>query len=193
VRTAEELLHENTTLVISGDILTDFDLTKAVEFHRAKNAMATMVLTHVENPLAYGVVITEKDGRIVRFLEKPSWGEVFSDAVNTGIYILEPEVFDLVPKDSAFDFSKDLFPLMLERKLPLYGHIADGYWRDVGNLLEYRLAHKDILKGEVEVDIPGSRKSRIGKDFWAGEGTEVERGVQIKDAVILGKRCRELS
>src|SRR5581483_7958277 len=113
VRHAASHLKE-TFLVISGDILTDFDLTAAVEFHRRKKALATMVLTHVENPLSYGVVITDKEGRISRFLEKPSWGEVFSDAVNTGIYILEPEVFDLIPQGREFDFSKNLYPLMLE-------------------------------------------------------------------------------
>jgi mannose-1-phosphate guanylyltransferase/phosphomannomutase len=128
--------HKNLTstfVVISGDVLTDFDLTKAIEYHKKKNAIATMVLTRVANPLQYGVVITDNDGKIERFLEKPSWGEVFSDTINTGIYILEPEVFNYIPSDKSFDFSKELFPLLLKEEKALYGYIAEGYWKDVGN------------------------------------------------------------
>ncbi len=189
VKNAEATL-KDTFMVMSGDVLTDFDLKRAIEFHRAKKAMATMVLTHVENPLAYGVVITDKEHRIVRFLEKPSWGEVFSDAVNTGIYILEPEIFSLIPKGKEFDFSRNLYPLMLEKKLPLFGYIAEGYWKDVGNLLEYRLAHRDILKGEVEIKIPGSRQGRIGKEIWVDEGSKVDGQAMLKESVVIGKNCR---
>ena len=105
-----------TTLIISGDVLTDIDLNKAVEFHKKSKAIATIVLTRVENPLAFGIVITDETGRIVRFLEKPGWGEVFSDTINTGIYILEQEVLEYIPKDKEFDFSKDLFPTLLKNK-----------------------------------------------------------------------------
>src|SRR5690554_6704997 len=108
VKNAEQFLDE-TFIVVSGDSLTDIDLTKAVEFHRANNAVATLVLTKVSNPLNYGIVITAEDGRIRQFLEKPSWSEVFSDTVNTGIYVLEPEVLQLFDKGQNFDFSKDLF------------------------------------------------------------------------------------
>ncbi len=100
-------------LVISGDVLTDFDLGAAIAFHRERQAELTILLTRVENPLQYGVVITEPDGRISRFLEKPTWSEVFSDTVNTGIYVLEPSVLELIPPGREFDFSKDLFPLMM--------------------------------------------------------------------------------
>ena len=125
---------DKSFLVISGDLLTDFDLLKAIDFHKGQRAIATMVLTHVENPLPFGIVITDKDGRINRFMEKPGWGEVFSDTINTGIYILEPEVLDMIPPNQEFDFSKDLFPILLEKKKALYGYIADGYWKDVGSL-----------------------------------------------------------
>lgn len=107
---------DETFLVISGDSLTDLDLSHAVEFHRRRGAMATLVLTRVECPLEYGVVITQPDGRIAQFLEKPAWGEVFSDTVNTGIYVLEPEVLDYIEPGRMFDFSKDLFPLLLREK-----------------------------------------------------------------------------
>src|SRR5574342_40401 len=151
-------------LVISGDLLTDFDLGAAWQFHRERGADLTICLTRVENPLQYGVVITEPDGRISRFLEKPTWSEVFSDTVNTGIYVLERSVLDLIPPQREFDFSKDLFPLMMREGKKLYGHIATGYWRDVGDLLEYRLAHQDILAGTVKVKIPGRKVEGLDRE-----------------------------
>jgi mannose-1-phosphate guanylyltransferase/phosphomannomutase len=138
VKNAEDHFRGERVLVISGDVLTNFDLTEAVKFHEARKAKASMVLTRLENPLAYGVVITEPDGSVTRFLEKPTWGEVFSDTINTGIYILEPEVFERIPAGEPFDFSRDLFPAILEDGEPLYGYVAPGYWRDVGNLSEYK-------------------------------------------------------
>ena len=133
VKNATSFLDE-TFLVISGDALTDLDLSRAVEFHRRQGALATLVLTRVDCPLEYGVVITAGDGEIKQFLEKPGWGEVFSDTVNTGIYVLEPEVLDYFAPGQKFDFSKDLFPLLLAGKKPLFGVALSGYWCDVGNL-----------------------------------------------------------
>lgn len=184
---ARELL-QDPFMVISGDLLTDFDLGAAMEFHRDKKAMATITLTRVPNPLEYGIVITEPDGRIVRFLEKPTWGQVFSDTINTGIYYFQPGIFDLIPQRQNFDFSKDLFPLMLERGLPLYGHIASGYWRDVGNIAEYRQAHWDALKGMVRVEVDGDRLNLIGKDIWVGKGSRIEaQNTNLTGAVIVGR------
>ena len=179
---------KGAALVISGDVLTDIDLTSAIEFHRKKKAMATLVLTRVENPLAFGIVITDESGRIVRFLEKPGWGEVFSDTINTGIYILENRVLDYVPKDTEFDFSNDLFPLLLEKGEPLYGYIADGYWKDVGSLEEYRLANMDILQGKVNVDIPGEEVGRKG--VWTGENTRIDFTAELEGSVVVGRDCR---
>ena len=180
---------KDSVLVISGDVLTDFDLTAAIKYHREKKAAATIVLTRVSNPLQYGVVITEPSGKIVRFLEKPTWGEVFSDTVNTGIYILEPEALALVPDEKEFDFSKNLFPLMMERGMVIQGYTASGYWRDIGNLGDYRQAQVDILHGEVDVEIKGQRIGRIGKDVRVGEGTRVDPTARLKQAVVLGKDC----
>ncbi len=153
-------------LVISGDVLTDFDLEAAVRSHRDRRAEASIVLTRVDSPLAYGIVITDEAGRIVRFLEKPSWGEVFSDTINTGIYILAPSVLDAVPAGRPYDFGRELFPALLAAGRPLYGHIAEGYWRDVGDLTEYRTAHLDLLQGRVDVEIPAhalrTRTTRLG-------------------------------
>src|ERR1041385_1038968 len=99
--------------------------------------MATLVLTRVANPLSYGVVIVDENSAIQRFLEKPSWGEVFSDTVNTGIYMLDPSVLEHIPANRTVDFSKDLFPRLLQQQLPMFGYVAKGYWKDVGDLSEY--------------------------------------------------------
>jgi mannose-1-phosphate guanylyltransferase/phosphomannomutase len=173
-------------LVISGDVLTDFDLTAALRFHEARTAKATIVLTHAKNPLQFGVVITRDDGKISRFLEKPSWGEVFSDTINTGIYILEPEVLEMIPYREEYDFGRDLFPLLLRQDAALYGYIAEGYWRDIGNLNEYQDAHIDALLGAVKVNFPGTKQGSL----FVGEGTKVERdAVHVTGTVVVGRNC----
>ena len=125
---------DDTFLVISGDVLTDIDLTAFVKAHRDASASASIALKHVDNPLEFGIVITQPDGSIERFLEKPSWGEVFSDTINTGIYVLEPDVFDFIPEDEVVDFSGDVFPALLEAGHTMHGHVIDDYWEDVGTL-----------------------------------------------------------
>lgn len=185
VRNVKDFL-DGRFIVISGDVLTDFDLTAALRFHVEKRAHATLLLTHHTNPLQFGVVMTDEEGRITRFLEKPSWGEVFSDTINTGIYILEPEVLELIPEKQEFDFSKNLFPLMLEQKMGLYGYIANGYWKDIGSLHEYQEVHLDILRGAVKVYIEGTKHGRS----ILGEGTVLEDGANLSGANIIGKKCR---
>jgi len=185
VRNASEFLH-GRFLVISADVLTDIDLTKAIEFHLQHDAKVTLVLYHSPNPLQYGVVITRDDGRIVRFVEKPTWGEVFSDTINTGIYIIEPEVLEVVPKKEEFDFSKNLFPLLLEREEPLFGYAAEGYWRDIGNLTEYQEAHWDALAGRVRLEFPGKKEANA----YVGEGTKLpDSAAEWKQPVVLGENC----
>src|SRR2546423_15268849 len=149
VRLASDRLDE-TFLVISGDALCDIDLGELVAFHREKQAAVTIGLKSVDNPLEFGIVVTDEDGRVERFLEKPSWGQVFSDTINTGIYVLEPEVMRHVPTDRPFDYSKELFPLLLEMGRPIYGHVCEGYWQDIGNLDQYRQAdvHARVRLGQ---------------------------------------------
>jgi len=187
VKNAEDELRDETFVVISGDALTDIDLGKLVEFHRSKQAVATICLKSVPNPLEFGVVITREDGSIERFLEKPNWGEVFSDTINTGIYVLEPEVFDFIPEDTVFDFSEDLFPLLLDKGLPIFGYVADGYWTDVGNVDAYLTAQRDVLEGKVRVDIPGFA---LGERIWLGEGAEIDPGARIDGPAVIGENCR---
>ncbi len=185
VKNAREFLDE-TFLVISGDALTDLDLSRAVEFHRRRGAMATLVLTRVSCPLEYGVVITRPDGLITQFLEKPAWGEVFSDTVNTGIYVLEPEVLEYIEPGRMFDFSKDLFPLLLREKKPLFGVVLPGYWCDIGNLQQYLQAHQDVLSGRVKITIPGRE---IEPGVWVGDGVDISTGARITGPVLIGDGC----
>lgn len=173
---------DGTFVVISGDALTDFDLSALVAFHRERGAVATLALYHVPNPLEYGVVITDEDGRIRQFQEKPSWGEVFSDTINTGIYVLEPTIFEQVPKDRPFDFSQDLFPQLLKDGAPLYGYVAGGYWCDIGTIQEYLRATADILEGRVEVDLGEQRQPGL----WCGDFVEIAPGAEITGPVYLG-------
>ena len=177
-------------IIISGDVLTDFDLGAAISFHRKKKAEATIVLTRVENPLSYGIVITNKADKITRFLEKPGWGQVFSDTVNTGIYILQPEILDMIPVKTDFDFSKDLYPQMLQKKMKLYGHIAPGYWRDIGNIEEYFLAHQDAFDGKVNIDLPGKMVEYPDARVLVGENTFISHGAQFIGTVVLGDNVK---
>ncbi|MFL5943848.1 MAG: sugar phosphate nucleotidyltransferase [Gaiellaceae bacterium] len=186
VRLAGRQLDE-TFLVISGDALCDVDLTKLVEFHKERGAAVTIGLKSVENPLEFGIVVTDDEGRIERFLEKPSWGQVFSDTINTGIYVLEPEVLKHVPTDRPYDFSKELFPYLLEMGRPLYGYVMDGYWQDIGNLDQYRQANFDALDEKVRLNVPGIR---IRGNVWLGEGVEIADLEQVEGPALIGNYCR---
>lgn len=205
VKNASAFLDERF-IVVSGDALTDIDLGQAVAFHERREAMATIVLTRVDQPLEYGVVMTDETGRISRFLEKPDWSEVFSDTVNTGIYVLEPEVLRWIAPDREQDFSNDLFPLLMRRGEALYGYAAEGYWSDVGSLVQYRQSQFDMLDGKVRVHIAG-REVRpglyIGDNVtmperlvdgsgpgYIGNGTVLEDGVRLGPYVVLGQGNR---
>ena len=185
VKNARAFLDE-TFLVISGDALTDLNLSEAVAFHRKRGAMATLVLTRVGCPLEYGVVITKQDGIITRFLEKPAWGEVFSDTVNTGIYILEPEVLNFIPDDRSFDFSQDLFPLLLRDKKPLFGVVLPGYWCDIGNIQQYIQAHHDVLAGKVNTGISARE---VSPGIWMGEGVDLHAECDLEGPILIGNGC----
>jgi len=174
-------------LVISGDVLTDIDLSKIVSFHESHGALATIGLVAVDNPLEFGIVITREDGSIERFLEKPTWGQVFSDTINTGIFVLEPEIFDYIPAGEAVDFSSEVFPKLLANNVPLYGAVAEGYWEDVGTLEAYVRVHKDALDGKVELDIPGFR---LEHGVWLGEGAEIHPEAVVEGPAVIGENCR---
>lgn len=180
VLNAEAELRDDTFLVISGDALTDIDLTELIAFHRAKGALATVCLTRVPDPLEFGITVTGQDGRVERFLEKPTWGQVFTDTVNTGIYVMEPEIFDYVPKDGPADWAGDVFPRLLAEGKPVYGYVADGYWEDIGTQESYLKAHTDILEGRVRVDLPG---------FETSPGIRIAQGAEVHPEARLHAPC----
>lgn len=173
-------------IIISGDVVTDFDLTHAIKFHEKKKSVSTLVLTRAKNPLQFGIVLTDKEGKITKFFEKPSWSEVFSDTINTGIYIMEKETLALVPKargnKADCDFSKDLFPYLLRHKLPLYGAIESGYWRDVGSLEDYINTNLEALKGKVKLPLAIHGKNLIAKS------AKISRSAKVMNSVI-GPKC----
>ncbi len=170
-------------LVISGDAVTDVDLSAVLAFHRSHDGRATIVLHRVLQPLDYGVVITDSEGRVVRFQEKPSWGEVMSDTVNTGIYVLDRTVLDDIPADTPFDFAKDLFPTMLENGETLYGYVSDAYWTDIGTLQEYMQANADVLERKVR----GIELGRnIGGDIWVDGDVDIAPDAQLYGPIYLG-------
>ncbi len=186
VKLAEDVLDE-PFLVISGDALCDIDLSALVRFHQEKEALVTIGLKSVDNPLEFGIVVTDDDGRIERFLEKPSWSQVFTDTINTGIYVVQPEVLRQIPTDRPYDFSKELFPLLLEKRRPLYGYVAEGYWQDIGNLDQYRQANFDALDERVALDIPGIR---LRGNVWVGEGVELDDVESVEGPAFIGNYCR---
>lgn len=178
---------DGTFVTISGDAISDFDLQKAISFHREKKSKATLILTRVPNPVEFGVVITDQEGRISRFLEKPSLSEIFSDTINTGTYILEPEVLDYLPENEESDFSQDLFPLLLEKGEPMYGYVAEGYWCDIGHLEAYREAQYDALDKKVKIDFAYEEKS---PGIWIGTNTYIHSTAKIETPALIGNNCR---
>lgn len=197
VKKAQKYIDERF-IVVSGDLVTDFDFNEIIGFHNAMSSKLTITLTSVEDPLQFGVVITDKEGKILRFLEKPGWGEVFSDTINTGIYVIEPEILDYIPPNIPFDFSKDLFPKLMKEGITLYGYNAKGYWRDVGNPESYREVNKEILEGKIKLGFEGQKidfpegvvytKSQLPQNININGVVVVDEGVQIEEGVIL-KNC----
>jgi mannose-1-phosphate guanylyltransferase / phosphomannomutase len=183
VKNAEDALHDEAFVVISGDALTDIDLSDMIKSHKKHGALVTIGLKRVPNPLEFGIIIVDDDGRIQRFLEKPTWGQVFSDTANTGIYIMEPEVLAEVPAGESVDWSADVFPRLLERGAPLHGYITSGYWEDVGTIESYMKAQADVLAGRVDAEIDGFEMS---PGVWVADGAEVDPEAVLKGPVCIG-------
>lgn len=180
---------QGTVLVLSGDGLTNCDLTAALAFHRRTGAAATLVLKSVDVPLPYGVVVTDERGRILRFIEKPDWSRVVSSLVNTGIYFLEPEALALIPQDKPFDFGHALFPLLLERGLPIYGYPMSDYWCDIGDPAAFLRAQGDMLSGRVGLS-PACRGMQrtdvlISADSYVSPQASVAAGAVIQSSCVL--------
>ncbi len=187
VKKAQELIGNENFIIISGDVVTDFDFKKMFAFHETKKSKLTITLTKVENPLQFGVVITDKAGKIEKFLEKPSWGEVFSDTINTGIYIIEPEILDQIPPEENYDFGKDLFPSLMNSNVTLWGYNASGYWRDVGNPESYREVYEDVFSGKVNLIKKGEAVRYPDGILYTEEAIELDKSVEIIGTVLIGK------
>lgn len=205
---AVQAFFDDTFLVIAGDALTDIDLTEMLAFHRERKALATIALRPVDDPTHFGVVVTDAEGRITGFQEKPSRESALSLLANTGIYLFEREVLDLIPAGAFYDFGKNLFPELVARNAAFYGYKMSGYWCDVGTLGQYRLAHQDVLRGECAVFTPGvvvptaEEPLAIGPDVeidptavvqgrvLIGSGSKIGPGAHIVGDVVIGERCR---
>lgn len=187
VKNVEDFFEKSTFMVISGDALTDIDLTRVFKFHKQKGGIATIVLTEVEDTSKYGIVLLDKDKRIKGFQEKPLSGKAKSNLANSGIYIFEPEIFDYLPaKGKFYDFGKDLFPDLLKKNIKYYGYRHNQYWNDVGSLDEYQQGNFDALEGKVKVDIPGKE---IKDGVWVGKNCKIQEGVVITPPVCIGDNC----
>ena len=185
VKLAQEHIGDDNFIIISGDLVTDFDFQKLFDFHETKQSKLSIGLTSVENPLQFGVVIANENNVIEKFLEKPSWGEVFSDTINTGIYIIEPEILDYIPERENFDFAKDLFPLLMAKEIELMGYALEGYWRDVGNPESYREVYEDILNERVKFRIHGHKKVYPDGVLYSSVPYDLDASVEIIGTVVL--------
>ncbi|MDM5263209.1 sugar phosphate nucleotidyltransferase [Sulfurovum sp. XTW-4] len=187
VKLAQEYIGDDNFIIISGDLVTDFDFQKIFDYHAEKKSKLTITLTSVDNPLEFGVVIANEEGKIEKFLEKPSWGEVFSDTINTGIYIIEPEILAYIPKNENYDFSKDLFPKLMRKGIDLMAGYSEGYWRDVGNPESYRDVYDDILTGRVKFNIDGEITQFPDGVLYSDETYSFDQSIEFIGTVVLGK------
>jgi len=178
---------DSTFIVMSGDGLSNIDLTSAIEFHKKKKALATMVLKQIGTQFPYGITLTDKSNRIINFVEKPTWGSVYSDTVNTGIYIFEPEILKYIP-DGFYDFGKDLWPKLLKLKKPIYAYLMNDYWTDIGNIEEYRQGIRDALFGKISISISGNRLKNSG--VIVDTNCEIDKTVKFIGKSIVGKNCK---
>lgn len=187
VKKAQEYIGNENFIIISGDLVTDFDFQQIFDYHKEKQSKLTITLTSVDNPLEFGVVIANQEGKIEKFLEKPSWGEVFSDTINTGIYIIEPEILEYIPKNENFDFAKDLFPLLMRQGIDLMAGYASGYWRDVGNPESYRDVYEDILSGKIKLNLGGEAIKYPDGVLICEEDNTLDESVDVVGIVLIGK------
>lgn len=187
VKRCEDFFDEDTFVVVGGDDLADLDLKRLVRFHHDKKALATMALSLVDDPSEYGIALLNDHGKITRFLEKPKGEVIFSNSANTGVYVFNRHIFELIPKGVSYGFGNHLFPMLLEHKTRFYGYLSSSYWKDVGNLRQYQEAHRDALTGRVSIHIP---VPETRKYIWMGENVEIDPTAEIGYPVVIGNNCR---
>lgn len=211
VRACREYLEDGTFLVVMGDLLTDADLSRVVRIHKEKGALASIAIKKVEDVSHFGVVVQNADGFITGFQEKPRAEEALSDLASTGIYVLEPRIFEHIPKEGEYGFGRQLFPRLVAEGLPVLGVEITSYWSDVGTIPQYRQSNFDALRGQVKLELPGSPVSYEsgllagrngqssgngksgghaaagGSDLWLGKNSEIESGVTLDGALMIGE------
>lgn len=187
VRNAADLT-TGRLVVLNGDILTDVDLSEMLKFHEARGARATIYLTPVDNPTAYGLVETDADGRVRRFVEKPTSAQVTASPVNAGIYLLERELLELIPAGRAVSIEREVFPDLVARRIPFFGFVSRAYWLDIGSPEKYRQAQMDLLRGAVDTPIrpPGTKSG----DVWMGEAVSIAEDAVVAGPAVLGSGVR---
>jgi len=186
VKKVESFFEGQTFLILSGDALTDINLTELMNFHKKKEGICTLALTEVDDPSQYGVVITDNDNKITGFQEKPLMGEAKSYMANSGIYVFEPQIFSHIPHASFYDFGRDLYPKLLAEAIPYYGYKHDRYWNDVGSLGQYQQGNFDALEGKVKLKIPGKQ---INEGIWLGKNCKIEEEVVMIPPIVIGNNC----
>jgi mannose-1-phosphate guanylyltransferase len=205
VRACKQFFGDETFIVLMGDLLTDADLTKIIREHKQKKALASIAIKRMDDVTQFGVVVTNADGFITGFQEKPKKEEALSNHISTGIYILEPEVFNHIPPSGTYGFGRQLFPSLVQQGLPVLGvPIDEYYWSDVGTIGQYRQANYDALEGNVKVEVNGrphdhglveegasiATDAHIEGKLYLGRNSKIEANVVIKGAVLIGDDCR---
>jgi NDP-sugar pyrophosphorylase family protein len=202
VRYAGEALHESV-VVFNGDVLTEVDLAEVIALHRARRAKATIVLTPVENPSAYGLVETDADGSVRRFLEKPDPSDITCNTINAGIYVLEPDTFDRIPKDTPWSIERSFFPSLIERGETFVAHVHRGYWIDIGTPEKYSQVHCDIMEGRFSAppfaQAPSSawisplarveEGAILEAPCFVDEGAVIKAGARVGPYTVIGRQC----
>src|SRR5512137_2085605 len=196
--------YKNTVVVFNGDVMTQINLGEVLRLHRERQAKATIVLTPVENPSEYGLVETDHDGNVRRFLEKPKLDEITCDTINAGVYVLEPETFDRIPADTAYSIERAFFPSLVERGETFVAYIYRGYWIDIGTPEKYAQVHRDIMDHRFSAPpFEGSpqRFTHVSPDAriedgaivegpcFVDEGTIVKAGAHVAPYTVLGRQC----
>ncbi|MBS2002005.1 MAG: NDP-sugar synthase [Cyanobacteria bacterium SZAS LIN-5] len=190
VRACREFLQGDTFIVIMGDLIADTDLTSVIKEHKKKKALASIAIKEMDDVSRFGVVVTDENGFITGFQEKPSNEEALSKFISTGIYVLEPEIFDHIPATGEYGFGRQLFPTLVAKKLPVLGVKIEGYWSDVGCVAQYREANFDALSGKVKVDLPGKKVERGNATVWVGDGSQIDDTAKFEGLVLLGRNCK---
>ncbi len=182
VKNAESYLDE-TFLVLNGDVFTDLDIKAMIDFHQERRAKATIALTPVDDPTSYGLIETDAQGRVTRFLEKPELSEVTTNMINAGIYLLEAEVLTQIPPQTKVSIEREVFPRLLERGEPVYAYPSSAYWIDIGAPEKYLQLHRDLLSGKSSQYTPPPERVVIG------EHCHIHPTAQLKGAVVIGTGC----